>query len=141
MKLATLALSLVVAVIALVAVESASAQGYGPSFRDSHISGYPAPWSTSETPSRGWCGTGGPRPSVPVWGPKIPYQIEVAPRPYQPWCGTGPRPTQPWIANQPRPFQPRCGNEPRPQVYGPFGPAPRPWQPINMPISADPFAP
>ncbi len=46
MKIATLALSLVVAVIALVAVESASAQGYGPSFRDSHISGYPAPWSS-----------------------------------------------------------------------------------------------
>jgi hypothetical protein len=127
MKLATLALSLAVAVTALVAVESASAQGFGYSYS----------WSSGGNCQPGFQQNCGPY-GQPNCQPEFP-----APSQPQSWCGTGvPRPNFPWMTGPiSTPYQPRCGNEARPQIYGPFGTAPRPWQPINMPISADPFAP
>ncbi|QDU29071.1 hypothetical protein ETAA8_41780 [Anatilimnocola aggregata] len=81
MKLATLAAALVVAAVALIAVESASAQGYG-GFQQSYSTGYgcrPAPYCPPQ-----FCPPQYGRPYCPPS-----FQPNCFPPRPQPWCGTG----------------------------------------------------
>lgn len=99
MKLASIALSLVVTLVCLVAVESASAQGFGYSFSWSS-GGNCFPQQQYQT------GYGYQRPCPPQYSPAFGYQ-----RPCPPQFGANPYcPQRPVYGQQP--MMPRCGNSP-----------------------------
>ena len=106
MKLATLALSLVVAVTALVAVESASAQGFG----------YCYSWSSGGNCQPTILQNCQPRMGV--------YDRPVCPPEYQMMpmnCSNGMQPMAPRVQPCTQPMRPYCGTGMQPWVSGTFG--------------------
>lgn len=95
MKLASVALSLVVALVCLVAVESASAQGFG----------YSHSWSSgNHCPQQYATGYGYQRPCPPQYATGYGYQRYCPPQfGVNPYC-----PPRPVYGQQP--MMPRCGN-------------------------------